>query len=346
MTVLVKPQVKDPWRRNRKIRDAIGHALHYAMAADPAVHLFGEGCEVKVHYDHPDIERDFLDHCHTMPIAEDGSVNFCVGAALMGIKPVVDIISSDFLYRAMDSIVNTAAKANFARPDQPITLVIRAEFLTGGPTSGQRNEALFTHIPGLNVVVPSTPRDAYGLVLTALQTPGVTLFFEDREIEDDGYFMSEDLEVGATVPLGKGLVRDMGPRGGVAVLTYGVMRQRVEEAVREAQYQFYTSAHDRFDPDSVDCSVIDLRTLFPLDWDLIRKAVDRTGALLIVEPDVEYGGIGAEIAAWAGMNRIPVRMLGAAREVIPANGFNKALWMPSKEEIIEAIRDIRNQRYT
>ena len=342
MQLLPPPTKPSPFSRNHLIRDSIGWALHAAMTEDASIHLFGEGCQVKVHYDHPEIERDFSSRCHTMPIAEDAIVNFAVGSALMGVKPVVDIISSDFLYRAMDAICNTAAKANFARPDLPITMVIRAEFLTGGPTTGQRNEALFTHIPGLNVVVPSTPRDAYGLMLTALNTPEVTLFLEDREIEDDGYFMSEDLEVGATVPLGKGLVRDMGPRGGVAVLTYGVMRQRVEEAVHEAQYQFYTSAHDRFDPDSVDCSVIDLRTLYPLDWDLIRKAADRTGALLIVEPDVAYAGVGAEIAAWAGENRVRVQRLGAPKVTVPAAKALQGDILPSKEAIIAAIRNMRN----
>ena len=338
MQLLPPPTKPSPFSRNHLIRDSIGWALHAAMTEDASIHLFGEGCQVKVHYDHPEIERDFSSRCHTMPIAEDGIVNFAVGAALMGVKPVVDLISSDFLYRAMDSICNTAAKANFAKPDAPITLVIRAEFLTGGPTTGQRNEALFTHIPGLNVVVPSTPRDAYGLMLTALNTPEVTLFLEDREIEDDGYFMSEDLEVGATVPLGKGLVRDMGPRGGVAVLTYGVMRQRVEEAVRAARYP----ARDRFDWDSVDCTIIDLRTLYPLDWDLLRKAVDRTGALLVVEPDVQYGGVGAEIAAWAGEQRIPARRLGAPKITVPAAQAMRQSFMPSRESIIAAIRDMHN----
>ena len=100
--------------------------------------------------------------------------------------------------------------------------------------------------------------------------------------------------------------------------------------------------HDRFDPASVDCSVIDLRTLYPLDWNLIRKAADRTGALLIVEPDVGYAGVGAEIAAWAGEQRIPARRLGAPKITVPTAQAMRQSFMPSRESIIAAIRDMHN----
>ncbi|MEK7113065.1 MAG: alpha-ketoacid dehydrogenase subunit beta, partial [Patescibacteria group bacterium] len=90
--------------------------MYDGMTLDATIHLFGEGAHVKIHYDAPRIEADFLDRVHTLPISEDGSTNFAVGASLLGIKPVVDVISADFLYRTMDSICNTAAKLNFMRP--------------------------------------------------------------------------------------------------------------------------------------------------------------------------------------------------------------------------------------
>ena len=340
MPLLTTPK-RSPFVRNHLIRDAISKAIYDEMALEcwpQRIHIFGEGAQVKVHYDAPDIERDFPDRVHTLPISEDGNVNFCVGASLLGVKPVVDIITADFLYRAMDSICNTAAKLNFVRPDQPpATIVIRAEFLTGGPTTGQRPEALFTHIPGLNVVIPSTPRDAYGLMLTALRTPGVTLFFEDRMIEDSGPWMEEDLRTGPSVELGKSFTRMMGQRGLGTIVTYGVMRQRVERLLREYKWDgdFYAEENLRYD-------LVDLRSIYPLDFDYLRFMLQRTGRLLIIEPDVQYGGVGAEIAATLveEMPFLRVKRLGGKRATIPAAMNLQSETMPSDMEIVDAINHL------
>ena len=313
---------KSPFSRNHLLRDALGQALYDAMREDKAIHLFGEGCEAKMHYDGPQIERDFPDRIHTMPISEDGNVNFAVGTALMGVKPVVDIIAGDFLFRAMDSICNTAAKSAWLRE---FTMVIRAEFLLAGPTTGQRPEALFTHIPGLNVALPSTPRDAYGLMRTALLTPGVTLVLEDRMIADEGPWEPEDLELGAAVPFGKAAMREGGLRGQPLVLTYGVMRQVVERALL----------------DLPGPRVIDLCSLYPLDWETIQWNLrgGRHNKVLIVEPDVTYGGVGAEIAARLAEEfvGVEIKRLGAPREVIPAASALHARMLPTEEEILHAL---------
>ncbi len=325
MTTVVKA---NPFARNHEIRDAIGQALYDGMAQDETVHLFGEGCEAKQHYDAPQIERDFADRIHTMPISEDGNANFAVGASLLGIKPVVDIIGADFLYRCMDSICNTAAKLDFVS-GQEHTIVIRAEFLTGGPTTGQRPEALFTHIPGLRVVIPSTPRDAYGLMRTALTTPGVTLFFEDRMIQDTGPFTPEDLVLGDTVSFGKVAMRRYGDRGQPLVITYGIMRQVVERALELRR----------------GVRVLDLRTIYPIDWETLRWCMSRHNRILIVEPDITYGGVGAEIAATLAQEFVCVQIkrLGATRETIPAAMSLHSQMMPDAEEIIDAIKnDNRN----
>ena len=324
--------------RNHLIRDAISQAIYDRMISDSSIHLFGEGCHVKVHYDAPNIERDFSDRVHTLPISEDGNVNFAVGASLVGVKPVVDVITADFLYRAMDSICNTAAKMNFVRPDQlPRTIVIRAEFLTGGPTTGQRPEALFTHIPGLNVVIPSTPRDAYGLMLTALNTPGVTLFFEDRMIKDDVDWQQGDKELTDSLPLGACSLRRMGKRGNVTILTYGVMRQVVEVIISKLHFRgdYYSDDYPML------CDLIDLRCLYPIDWPVISKMLERTGRLLVIEPDVQYGGIGAEIIATVAqqMPEVRVRRLGGPKMTIPASPALYSVIMPSEEQIVEAIRN-------
>ena len=317
---------RDPWSRNHLLRDAIGQAIYDRMASDPSVHLFGEGCHVKVHYDAPHVERDFSDRVHTLPISEDGNVNFAVGASLLGVKPVVDVITADFLYRAMDSICNTAAKMNFVRPGQwPSTIVIRAEFLTGGPTTGQRPEALFTHIPGLNVVIPSTPRDAYGLMLTALDTPGATLFFEDREIRD-GLIHEVDRRIECAIGLGYALERRHGnDHPDVTVVTYGLMRQVAERVI---------------DP-GLNVDLIDLRSIYPIDWMTIKASARRSNKLLIIEPDVQYGGVGAEIAATIAeeMPEVRVKRLGGVRSTIPAAMHLHGGMMPSEEDIGNAIRN-------
>ena len=313
----------DPFARNRLIRDAIGAAIYYEMCRDDSIHLFGEGAEVKIHYDHPQIERDFSDRVHTLPISEDGNVNFALGSSLVGVKPVVDIITSDFLYRAFDSIANTAAKLDFVSSGR--TIVIRSEFLLAGPTTGQHPEALFTHIPGVNVAIPSTPRDAYGLMRTALNTPGVTIFFEDRMIQDD--LLSEpDCRMDSPIGFGYAMLRhEGGPRPVLTIVAYGLMRQVAEQA--RLQFEKWGELID----------FIDLRTVYPIDWTEIFASVRKSGKLLIIEPDVKYGGVGAEIAATvAELHSVAkIKRLGGVRETAPANDLGRM--MPTEEDIINAI---------
>lgn len=300
--------------RNHLIRDAIGQALYDAMSSDASIHLFGEGAEVKMHYDAPKIEADFSDCVHTMPISEDGNTNFAVGAALMGVKPVVDVISADFLYRTMDSIANTAAKLDFVT-GRDHTIVIRAEFLIGGPSTGQRPEALFTHIPGLRVVIPPTPKHAYRLMLQALATPGVTLFFEDRMIEDD----VEDLDM--PVPLM--------PRPKATIITYGLMAQRTRRVLR---------AHP------MPIELFEATTIYPFAWIPLKDTAGRTKKLLIIEPDVTYGGVGAEIAARIAedMPYVRIKRMGAPRETVPASMSLHGEMLLSEEQIYDGISNFIN----
>lgn len=314
---------KSPFSRNHLIRDALGQALYDAMREDQAIHLFGEGCEVKVHYDAPAIERDFASRLHTMPISEDGNLNFAVGTAIMGVKPVVDVIAGDFLYRCLDSLCNTAAKLDFVT-GRHHTMVVRAEFLLGGPTTGQRPEAMLCHIPGINVLMPSTPYDAYGLMRTALKTPGVTVVLEDRMIEDAGPWQEGDEGISGAIPMGQASIRLDGVRGGPLVLTYGYCRQVVEAALA----------------DHPTARVIDLRSLYPVDWNLLEWCMSRHQDVLIVEPDVVYGGIGAEIVAQMAERYIATKFkrIGMPRETIPASPALHGRFSLGEEEILHALR--------
>lgn len=318
----------NPFVRNHLIRDAIGLAIFEEMERDESIYLFGEGAEVKQHYDTPYILDKFPDRVVTLPISEDGNTNFAIGASLLGVKPVIDVITADFLYRTMDAICNTAAKLNFVAPDNPKTIVIRSEFLLAGPTTGQRPESLFTHIPGLNVVIPSTPRDAYGLMRTALNTPGVTIFFEDRMIQDD-LLDEPDCRMDSPIGFGFSMLRQEGGfKPNLTIVTYGLMRQIVEETRGDLS---------RRPLRGVD--LIDLRTIYPIDWTEIKASVRKSGKLLIVEPDVQYGGVGAEIAAQIAeeMPETRIKRLGGVRETAPANQAGLARMMPTEENIINAI---------
>lgn len=323
----------DPWFRNGLIRNAIGQALYEEMQEDPSVHLFGEGCGRKVHYDAPMIERDFLDRVHTLPISEDANNGFALGTALLGVKPVVDIITADFIYRAMDSLANSLAKLNFvqAEGEPPKTILVRAEYLTAGPTTSARPEALLAHIPGLNVAVPSTPRDAYGMTRTALHTPGVTILFEDRTISDallkERPWDCEPLD--AVVPFGEAALRRSHPDAGLTIVTYGLMRQVVEEALKGVD---------------VPLALIDLRWIYPVDWEMICTSARRTRRVLIVEPDVQYGGVGAEIAAHLAEKNpgCVIRRMGGLRGTLPAAMTLHAQYMPTQEQISNAVREMAN----
>jgi len=318
---------KDPWFRNRLIRDAIYHAIYDAMKRDDFIYIMGEGSHMKIHFDAPKIEKEFPDRIITLPISEDANTNFAVGMTLGGAKPIVDVITADFLYRTMDSICNTAAKTNFV--SEPKTIVIRAEFMTAGPTTGQRPESLFTHIPGLNVVVPSNPLHARALMDTALREKAATLFFEDRMIEDKttpAWLMDEgNLR---HTPFGKAWKPRPGSK--VTIVSYALTLRLLDLLLER---------------EKLDYELIDLRSIYPVDFDLIAESVNKTGALLVVEPDVVYAGVGAEIASEINERcfhslRHPVKRLGAPRTTIPASRALHDFMLPSEKRILEVAKEL------
>lgn len=318
---------KDPWFRNRLIRDGIYRAIYEAMQKDTSIYIMGEGSHMKVHFDAPYIEKGFPERVVTLPISEDANTNFAVGLSLAGITPIVDVISSDFLYRTMDAICNTMAKAGAVGHAR--TMIVRAEFLIGGPTSGQRIEALFAHVPGLRVAIPSNPIDAYRMMTAALAYKGVTIFFEDRMITDASTPAYLRLPEGAAVGMGD----DDGTRaryawdaGKVTVVSYG-LTQRVAETTLDRE----------------NCDVIDLRWLYPLDVETVLTSVKQTGRLLVVEPDTTFLGIGAELVAQIVEHApgVKVRRLGAPHATIPASRELHDGFIPDAGRILSAVDGLR-----
>ncbi|HEV2139032.1 MAG TPA: transketolase C-terminal domain-containing protein [Nitrososphaerales archaeon] len=327
----VLPERRDIWFRNLLIRKGISTAIYETMKTDQLVYIMGEGAHMKVHFDAPYIEKEFSNRVVTWPIAEDSGVNFALGASLLGVKPIFDVITADFLFRVMDSVCNTCATTTYIAGEQANPIIIRGEFLLFAPSTGQRLEAVFGHIPNLNVVVPSNQVDAYHLMLDALRRKEVTVFFEDRMVADASMKPVDKLDYAARrspTKIGEAFVRKRGNK--LTVVSYALTLQRTEEVLDEH-------------PDW-DVELIDLITIKPFDREKVLDSVLKTGKLLVVEPDIVTGGTGAEVVAAMvelvnELGRdIRVKRIGAPLRTIPASPSLHDLIIPNKGRIERAIR--------
>ena len=303
------------------------------MKTDPMVYILGEGAHMKVHFDAPYIEKDFPNRVVTWPIAEDSGINFALGASLLGVKPVFDVITADFLYRVMDSVCNTCATTTHIVGASASPIVIRGEFMLFAPSTGQRLEAFFAHVPNLNVVIPSNQIDAHDLMLDALGRNQVTVFLEDRMVADAKMKSSDKLD---TVPrrdgfkIGDANVRRAGDK--LTVVSYALTLQRAEEVLDEHP--------------ELDVELIDLMTVKPFDKKTVLDSVMKTRKLLEIEPDIVTGGTGAEVVAATveattrnGV-RIEVRRIGAPLSTIPSSPALHDWVIPNKHRIEAAVREM------
>ncbi len=253
------------------------------------------------------------------PISEMGYVGAAVGAAMTGLRPIVEIMFMDFVGVCMDPILNQAAKLRYMTAGAlEIPIVFRMQTGAGkaaGAQHSQSLEAWFAHIPGLKVVLPATVADARDLLLASVRDPNPVVFVENRRL----YGSKGDLDADP-LPLGKARVARPGEE--VTVVTWGQMLRRCLEAAGEEG--------------GASLEVIDLRSLVPLDMETIVESTRRTGRLLIVHEAVQDFGAGAEIAARVGDElfdelRTPVRRLGAPAVPMPFSpDLEKALLPTSK----------------
>jgi 2-oxoisovalerate dehydrogenase E1 component beta subunit len=268
------------------------------------------------------------------PLAELTIAGVGIGAALYGMHPICEIQFADFIYPAINQIVNEAAKMCYRSNGQfTVPLVIRAPYgggIGGGLYHSQSLEAFFTHVPGLKVIIPSTPADAKGLLKSAVRDPNPVLFFEPKK----GYRLikGEVPESDYTIPLGPAQVTREG--SDLSVFAYGMMA-------------YYTlQAAEQLAGEGIDAEVVDLRTLYPVDRESILASVRKTGKALIVYEDNLTGGYGAEVAAIIAEHAFteldaPVRRL--AGPDIPAMPFSHPLqewFMLNTEKIATAMRDL------
>lgn len=313
--------------RTMTYREALYTALRDEMAADDAVIMLGEdftnGGAFGVAGDLP--QRFGPARVIPTPISENGFVGMAVGAAMTGMRPVVEIMFMDFLTLAMDQLVNHAAKIGYMYANQySVPLVVRTPAGAGrgyGASHSQSLEGWLIQVPGLKVVAPSDPADAHGLLKSALRDDSPVVFIENKLLYPKAGEVADDTP---PVPLGQARIRRAGRD--ITLVSYGRMLDLALEAA------------DLLAGEGVECEVIDLRTLKPLDTATLEESVRRTGRFVFVEEGT--GGVGAAVSAAITERCVgalvgrPVRV--ATRDVpIPSSGPLERRVVPQLADIVE-----------
>jgi 2-oxoisovalerate dehydrogenase E1 component beta subunit len=306
---------------------AINLSLRDALAHDSDVVIFGEdvGALGGVFRITDGLQKDFgADRVFDTPLAESAIVGIAIGLALRGFKPVPEIQFADFIYPAFDQIVSHVAKYR-NRSGISIPITIRVPF--GGHIGAVEHhsespEAYFTHVPGLKVVAPATPGDAYALLQSAIADPDPVIFFEPKS----QYYAKGEIDPAATIPIGQARVACEGST--LSVIAYGPTVSLALDAVRAAAKE------------NMFLEVIDLRSLSPLDMPTILESVRKTHRAIVVHEAPVFGGFGAEIAARIAHDAFdlleaPVARIGAADAPYPPSRYEK-LYLPDVDRILEA----------
>ena len=316
------------------ISGAIRKTLKDEMARDPSVFLFGEDIADPYGGIHKAIkgltETFGAGRVINSPLSEIAIAGVGVGAALAGMRPVVEIMYADFLPISMDQIVNCGAKAHFLSGGRDkVPVVIRANYGSGkgeGAEHSQDPLAWFMNFPGLKIVAPCTPRDAQGLLLSAIRDNNPVLFFEHKML----YALTGDILVeNEPIPLGKLDVKR--PGKDLTIVACALMTHRALQAAQ-------TLAEE-----GIDAEVLDLRTIKPFDAAGVLASVRRTGRLLVVEESCRTGGWGAQIVdtvveeAFDALRAAPVR-LAALDAPLAARADFESLQVPSCADIANAAR--------
>jgi 2-oxoisovalerate dehydrogenase E1 component beta subunit len=265
------------------------------------------------------------------PLAESGIIGTAIGMAMYGLVPVPEIQFSDFIYPAFDQIVSEAAKMRYRSGGEfTVPMTIRTPIgggIRGGHYHSQSPETYFTHTPGLKVVVPSTPADAKGLLLASIRDPDPVLFMEPKAIYRT--LKEEVPEHDYTVPLGK--ARIVRPGSSVSLIAWGAMVEKCEKAAKELATE------------GIECEIVDVRTLVPLDEETILESVKKTGRAVIVYEAPRTSGFGGEISAILAEKAIEY----LEAPIVRVTGFDtpfpyalESLYMPEAGRIREAVQKV------
>lgn len=315
--------------------EATLEAMSEEMARDEKVFVMGEDIARQggIFGQFKGLSQKFgSDRVRDTPISETAIIGAGVGAAMAGMRPVVDMHFADFITVAMDEVVNQMAKVRYMFGGQcTMPLVLRAPdgiIRSAAAQHSQSFEALFMHIPGLKVVIPSNPADAKGLLKAAIRSDDPVLYFEHKALFPLKGFVPEGEHI---VPIGKANIAREGKD--VTVVSYSMMMNRALEAAEDLAGQ------------GIQAEVIDLRTISPLDMDTVFASVAKTKRLVIVHEAVKTGGVGAEISARVAEEMIdcldaPIRRLGAPFVPIPYSPPLESLVKISAQDIVGVVKEI------
>jgi len=330
--------------RNITMKQAINEALDQEMTRDPTVIVMGEDI---VGGAGGDGERDAWggvlgvtkglyakhgDRLLDTPLSESAYVGAAIGAATCGLRPVAELMFIDFMGVCFDQIFNQAAKFKYmfgGKAETPV--VIRTMVGAGFRAAAQHSQMLtpiFTHIPGLKVVCPSTPYDTKGLLIQSIRDNDPVIFCEHKNL----YGVEGDVpEASYTIPLGEANVVRDGKHA--TIVTYGMMVHRSLDAAKDLAKT------------GVECEVIDLRTLSPLDLDTVLESVEKTGRLICVDEANPRCSIAADISAQVaqqafGALKGPIEMVTAPHTPVPFSPVLEDLYIPSAEKIGEAVKRV------
>jgi pyruvate/2-oxoglutarate/acetoin dehydrogenase E1 component len=319
--------------------EAVREALTQEMRRDPEVFLIGE--DIGVYGGAFGVTRGMLEEfgperIRDTPISEAAIAGAATGAALMGMRPVMEIMFMDFLTISMNQLVNQAAKIRFMFGGKAsIPMVIRAPAGSGTGAAAQHSQSLeawFVHTPGIKVVAPATPHDVKGLLVAAIRDNNPVLFMEHKLLYRTQGSVPEALY---TIDLGQAQVRREGRD--LTVLAYSIMVPRALEAAEELAAE------------GIELEVLDLRSLKPLDRETIIRSVSKTGRVLILHESPQTGGFGGELAAVVAESEAfdyldaPIRRLAGRDIPIPYNRTLERATVPQVEDIVDAARAVAQE---
>jgi acetoin:2,6-dichlorophenolindophenol oxidoreductase subunit beta len=320
---------------------ALARAQAEAMEQDPSVFLFGEDLRANVFGTSPGLAARFGDmRVRDIPLSEAGAVGLAVGAAMTGLRPILDLTISSFLYCAADQLISHLAKARFVHGGQyALPVVVRTACFYSGSNGAQHSDRpypMFAGVPGLKIVVPSNALDAYLLLKASIDEDNPVLFFEDVTLRGvRGRVEVTDEDLASRAHLGEAKVVEAGDDVLVIAIGGGVaIGRQVRELLAAEQ---------------VSVEVLDLRTVSPLDRDLICSEAARIGRVVVVDPAHEQCSVASEVAALL-VDEIFDSLQAPVRRVCTPNihpPFNRALerqLYPSRDGVLRAARSVLGSR--
>ncbi|MDD5167616.1 MAG: pyruvate dehydrogenase complex E1 component subunit beta [Syntrophales bacterium] len=314
---------------------AINEALHQMMAADPSVFLIGQGVNSPWYVGNTAqglLERFGGDRVIDTPVSENAVTGAAVGAAIAGMRPVVVHPRMDFMFYAFDPIINEAANWYYMNGGKAsVPLVVWAIINRGGEQAAQHSQslhAMFSHVPGLKVVMPATPYDAKGLLIAAIRDPNPVVFIDDRWLYGIEDTVPEEIY---EVEIGKGIVRRQGSHVTVAAISF-----MVSEALKAAA---------ELTKEGIDSEIIDLRTAKPIDKEIILDSVRRTGRLVIADGGWKTCGMAAEVSAMVAEDafpylKAPIRRVALPDCPAPASSVLEKVFYRTWVDIARAVKQI------